>query len=108
MRALPVLRSIALPIAALGALHLPAARADYPDHPIRYIVPSAAGNGADISARMLTAGIAKVCASPAYQAKVAATGSVCATGSVEDFVAFTKRERVKWGDIVRRSNAKID
>ena len=56
----------------------------------------------------LNAEIAKVCASPAYQAKIAATGSVCATGSVEDFVAFTKRERVKWGDIVRRSNAKID
>jgi tripartite-type tricarboxylate transporter receptor subunit TctC len=56
----------------------------------------------------LNAEIAKACASPAFQAKVAATGSVCATGSVEDFVAFTKRERVKWGDIVRRSNAKID
>lgn len=52
--------------------------------------------------------IAKVCASPAFQAKIAATGSVCATGSVEDFVAFTKSERVKWGDIVKRSNAKID
>jgi len=33
---------------------------------------------------------------------------VCATGSTEEFVEFTKRERVKWGDIVRRSNAKID
>ena len=27
---------------------------------------------------------------------------------VSRFVAFTKRERVKWGDIVRRSIAKID
>jgi tripartite-type tricarboxylate transporter receptor subunit TctC len=56
----------------------------------------------------LNAEIAKVCTSPEFQAKVAATGSVCATGSVDEFVAFTKRERVKWGDIVRRSNAKID
>jgi len=58
MRVLPVPRSIALLIAALGAFHLFAARADYPDRPIRYIVPSAAGNGADISARMLTAELA--------------------------------------------------
>jgi len=69
------------------------------------VVP--AGTPKEIVAR-LNAEIAKVCASPAYQAKVAATGSICATGSVEDFVAFVKRERVKWGDIVRRSNAKID
>ena len=56
----------------------------------------------------LNAEMGKVCAAPAFQAKIAATGSVCATGSTEEFVAFTKRERVKWGDIVRRSNAKID
>lgn len=56
----------------------------------------------------LNAEIAKVCASPAFQAKIAATGSVCATMSTAEFVEFTKRERVKWGDIVRRSNAKID
>ncbi len=56
----------------------------------------------------LNAEIAKVCAAPAFQAKIAATGSICATGSTEEFVAFTKRERIKWGDIVRRSNAKID
>jgi tripartite-type tricarboxylate transporter receptor subunit TctC len=66
-----------------------------------------AGVPKEIIAR-LNAEIAKVCASPAFQAKVAATGSVCATGSTEEFVEFTKRERVTWGDIVRRSNAKID
>jgi tripartite-type tricarboxylate transporter receptor subunit TctC len=66
-----------------------------------------AGVPKDIIAR-LNAEIVKACASSTFQAKVAASGSVCATGSTEDFVAFTKRERVKWGDIVRRSNAKID
>src|SRR6185369_17473298 len=58
MRVLSIPRSVALLIATIGALHLPSARADYPDRPIRYIVPSAAGNGADISARMLTAELA--------------------------------------------------
>ena len=56
----------------------------------------------------LNAEIGKVCASPAFQAKIASSGSICAAGTTEEFVAFTKRERVKWGDIVRRSNAKID
>ena len=58
MRLLPVLRLVALLTTVTGALHLPAAHAQYPDRPIRYIVPSAAGNGADISARMLTAELA--------------------------------------------------
>jgi tripartite-type tricarboxylate transporter receptor subunit TctC len=56
----------------------------------------------------LNAEIVKVCASPAFQTKIAATGSICATGSTEDFQAFTKRERVKWGEIVKRSGARID
>jgi tripartite-type tricarboxylate transporter receptor subunit TctC len=66
-----------------------------------------AGVPKEIVAR-LNAEIAKVCASAAFQAKIAATGSICATMSTAEFVEFTKRERVKWGDIVRRSNAKID
>src|SRR5438067_2318006 len=32
----------------------PGAHSEYPDRSIRYIVPSAAGGGADISARLLT------------------------------------------------------
>ena len=56
----------------------------------------------------LNAEIRKACESPGFQARVAVTGSACATGSTDEFIAFTRRERVKWGDIVRRSGAKID
>ena len=38
---------------AIGALALPAAAADYPDHAIRMIVPFAAGGGTDVLARLI-------------------------------------------------------
>ncbi|HYH40929.1 MAG TPA: tripartite tricarboxylate transporter substrate-binding protein [Burkholderiales bacterium] len=44
-------------LAAGACTNAAGAAAEYPDRPIRYIVPSAAGGGADISARMLTAEI---------------------------------------------------
>ena len=43
---------------AVCALTATNAAAEYPDRPIRYLVPSAAGGGADIAARQLTAELA--------------------------------------------------
>jgi tripartite-type tricarboxylate transporter receptor subunit TctC len=56
----------------------------------------------------LNAEIAKACVAPKVQAALASQGAVCATGSPEQFVQFVKKERVKWGDIVKKSGAKID
>jgi tripartite-type tricarboxylate transporter receptor subunit TctC len=56
----------------------------------------------------LNAGIQRACASARVQATFPTQGLACATGSTEQFVEFVKRERVKWGDIVRKSGAKID
>jgi tripartite-type tricarboxylate transporter receptor subunit TctC len=56
----------------------------------------------------LNAEIQRACASPALKERIAGTGSACAAGSTEQFVEFVKREQIKWGDIVRRSGAKID
>ena len=56
----------------------------------------------------LNAEMQRACLSPKLQAALAAQGSVCATGSPEQFAQFVKTERVKWGDIVKRSGARID
>lgn len=56
----------------------------------------------------LNAEIRRACESPKVLAALAAQGATCATGSPEQFVEFVKRERVRWGDIVKRSGAKID
>jgi tripartite-type tricarboxylate transporter receptor subunit TctC len=57
---------------------------------------------------LLNAEIARACVAPKVQAALATQGAVCATGSPEQFVQFVKKERVKWGDIVKKSGAKID
>ncbi len=54
----------------------------------------------------LNAGIARACAK--LEPKLNATGQICATKTPEEFAAFVKKEQVKWGDIVRKSGAKVD
>jgi tripartite-type tricarboxylate transporter receptor subunit TctC len=50
----------------------------------------------------------RACTSPRVQSTFAVQGSSCAAGSPEQFEQFVKAERAKWGDIVRKSGAKID
>lgn len=50
----------------------------------------------------------RACTSPRVQTAFAAQGAVCAAGSPEQFARFVKAEQVKWGDIVKKSGAKID
>ena len=56
----------------------------------------------------LNAEIQKACASPRLLATLAAQGGVCAPGSPEQFTQFVNKERMKWGEIVKRSGARID
>jgi tripartite-type tricarboxylate transporter receptor subunit TctC len=56
----------------------------------------------------LNAEIQRACASPRVQPALVTQGASCATGSPEQFAQFVRKERVKWGDIVKKSGAKID
>jgi tripartite-type tricarboxylate transporter receptor subunit TctC len=58
--------------------------------------------------KRLNAEMHRACTAPKVQAALATQGAVCATGSPQQFAQFVKKERVKWGDIVRKSGAKID
>jgi tripartite-type tricarboxylate transporter receptor subunit TctC len=57
---------------------------------------------------MLNAEIQRACQTARVQAALATQGATCATGSPGAFAQFVRNERVKWGDIVRKSGAKID
>jgi len=54
----------------------------------------------------LNSGIEKACT--VLEAKLNASGQTCATKSVDRFVQFVKQEQKKWGDIVRKSGARMD
>ena len=56
----------------------------------------------------LNAQIQRACTAPQVQTAFAAQGATCEAGSPEQFARFVKAERVKWGDIVKKSGAKID
>ena len=53
------MRTLGLIAVTLAAMVWPASAADYPDHPIRFIVPQAAGSATDTVARILAAELTK-------------------------------------------------
>jgi tripartite-type tricarboxylate transporter receptor subunit TctC len=56
----------------------------------------------------LSAEMRRACVAPKVAAALTAQGATCANDTPEQFAQFVKKERVKWGDIVRKSGAKID
>ena len=54
--------SLALGLAAM--LPVPDARGDFPDQPIEFVIPFAAGGGADIEGRMLAEEMSKILGVP--------------------------------------------
>jgi len=52
--------------------------------------------------------INRALAEPGLQQKLAAIGAEPAGGTPEDFAKFIRSEYAKWGDVVRRSGAKMD
>ena len=56
----------------------------------------------------LNAELNRALAEPALQQKLAAIGAEPAGGTPEEFAKFIRNEYAKWGDVVRRSGAKMD
>jgi tripartite-type tricarboxylate transporter receptor subunit TctC len=52
--------------------------------------------------------LVKAVASPTFREKAAAIGSEAVSSTPEQFGAFVRSEYAKWGEVVRRSGAKID
>ena len=75
--------------------------ADYPDRPIRRIVPQAAGSATDDIARLLAAALAPQIGQPVVVENRPG-------GAPEDFAELIRKESAKWAEVVGRSGAKID
>jgi tripartite-type tricarboxylate transporter receptor subunit TctC len=56
----------------------------------------------------LNAEIQRACTNPKLVTALAAQGASCVAGTPEQFAQFVSKERVKWGEIVKKSGAKID
>ena len=56
----------------------------------------------------LNAELNRALAEPGLQQKLAAIGAEPAGGTPEEFAKFIRNEYAKWGDVVRRSGAKMD
>ena len=56
----------------------------------------------------LNAELVKAVASPTFREKAAAIGSEPVSSTPEQFAAFILSEHAKWGEVVRRSGARID
>ena len=58
--------------------------------------------------KKLNAEIQRACTNPRLVAALTAQGASCVASTPEQFAQFVRQERVKWGDIVKKSGAKID
>jgi tripartite-type tricarboxylate transporter receptor subunit TctC len=56
----------------------------------------------------LNAELVKIMHSPELKDRLAATGTEPLTSTPEEFADYIKREIAKWGDVVRKSGAKVD
>jgi tripartite-type tricarboxylate transporter receptor subunit TctC len=56
----------------------------------------------------LNAELVKAVASPTFREKASAIGSEAVSSTPEQFSAFVRSEHAKWGEVVRRSGARID
>lgn len=97
------------------------AAAEYPDRPIRIIVPNGAGGSTDLVARVLApagtpraiiyklnATLIEALQSPAVRIKLEEAGAEAIGGSPAAFGAYIKAELEKWRNVVRATGVKAE
>jgi tripartite-type tricarboxylate transporter receptor subunit TctC len=72
-----------------------------------YGVLAPAGTPRNVVTRLNTE-LVKIMHSPDLKDRLAATGTEPLTSTPEEFADYIKREIAKWGDVVRKSGAKVD
>ena len=105
-------------IVVLLSLLSTAVGAAYPEKPIRFVVPSAAGGSVDVLMRILTTQLSTQMKVPFVIENKPGASFVLGTmdivkappdgGTPEEFMALVKRETPKWAEVIRRSGAKVD
>jgi len=103
---------IAAVLGLLGAWALATgAAAQYPERPIRLIVPQAAGSATDNVARSLGAELAKQIGQPIVvenRPGGALTIGIDAVAKPEEFAELIRKDSARWAEVIKRSGAKID
>ena len=96
----------------MNAITLPSSRAyNIVDHTYDVVVVGAGGSGLRATFGMGAAGLKTACITKVFPTRshtVAAQGGVAVGGTTEELATFLAAEGVKWGEVVKFANVKLE
>ncbi|WP_337876816.1 tripartite tricarboxylate transporter substrate-binding protein [Elioraea sp.] len=103
----PVTRRILLGTATLAPFAA-RAQAAWPTAPVRIIIPFAPGGVPAAIVERLHAEVAKAAHQPDVAERMQQLGYELVVSTPAELAAFQRREREKWGEVIRRGNISIE